>query len=400
MPFADPQADPSTMDDFLALAGRKAWQQRMADLGRVASSKSLGAKAASRRHALELTLAKLCDRSAWAKASLAERRLLAFACEAVRLAGSLPKPSRERLRALIAAGLSGEANLIPLFHLVRVAALMRARGFEVRHDGLVEGTPHDLAISRDGVTAEVACLTVSAEEGRHVHRHDWCALVDRVNPDLQTWLAAHPGRYLLKMTLPDGIQGEAQVADLHRRITTLLSEERRQDADGSAVLKLDPLLMAGVAAAGDGLPAGLRAQFGPEAHLAVAGGADGGSVFVLAARAGRENDIAAAVTRRLSEAARTRVSGRHPAILATFLDEVDRAEWRGLRDRLELEGAARRFLTTPEARPVAAVSCASRMELLGASPPDAAPHGELRFRNPSHAGSKHPALAPAVASLV
>lgn len=399
MPFADPHADPSTMDDFLALAGRGAWQRRMADLGRAVASKSLGAKAASRRHALELALARLCDRDALPRASLAERRLLAFACEAVRLAASLPKPPRERLRALVAAGLEGEANLIPLFHLLRVAAQMRARGFAVAHDGLVDGAAHDLLITREGVSAEVACLTVSAEEGRHVHRHDWCALVDRVNPDLQSWLASHPGRYLLKMTLPDGIRDAAQVAELHRRITALLSEERRQDADGSAVLKLDPLLMAGVAAASDGLPAGLRAQFGPEAHLAVAGGGDGGGVIVLAARAGRENDIASAVVRRLSEAARTRLSGARPAVLATFLDEVDRVEWRGLRDRLELEGAARRFLTTPEARPVAAVSCASRMELLGAAPPDAAPEGELRFRNPSNPQSKLPALAPAVASL-
>jgi hypothetical protein len=38
------------------------------------------------------------------------------------------------------------------------------------------------------------------------------------------------------------------------------------------------------------------------------------------------------------------------------------------------------------------------MELLGLAPPDAAPEGELRFRNPSHPAAKSPALAPAILS--
>ena len=72
----------------------------------------------------------------------------------------------------------------------------------------------DLRVTREGVVAEVACETVSAEEGRPVHRGDWCALVDRVHPELQTWLAAHPGRYLLKMTLPEGLSGPDKAVEL------------------------------------------------------------------------------------------------------------------------------------------------------------------------------------------
>jgi hypothetical protein len=81
-----------------------------------------------------------------------------------------------------------------------------------------------------------------------------------------------------------------------------------------------------------------------------------------------------------------------------FLDDLDRAEWRGLRERMELEGSARRWLTSPAARRVVALTCASRMELLGVAPPDSAPEGELRFRNPSHPAAKSPALAPAIVS--
>jgi hypothetical protein len=398
MPFADHRPDPADLDRFRSLCGDRLWSARLEDIAkRAAKAASLSARVAQQRHQLELILARLSDPKALAKATPAERRVTAFAREAVKLAETLPAAPRKRLRERIEAGLTGEATLVPLFHLLRTAALHRARGFEVSFTGLAEESPYDLLISREGIEAEVACETVSAEEGRQVHRTDWCALVDRVNPELQTWLAAHPGRYLLKMTLPEGMSDSARVAELHGRISTLLQGQRRQDSSADAILKLDPLVLAGAQVAGQGLPAQLRAQFGEEAHLAVTG-APGGAVFVMAARAGRENTIASAVCRRMELAASARLSGGRPGILAMFLDELDRAEWRSLRERMELEGAARRWMTEPSARPVVAVTCSSRMELFGIAPPDGAPGGELRFRNPGHPAAKSPALAPAVVS--
>jgi len=226
--------------------------------------------------------------------------------------------------------------------------------------------------------------------------------VDSIHPELQTWLTAHPGRYLLKMTLPEGLAGPDQTAEVHRRITALLTAEKRQDAGTQAVLKLDPLVLAG-AQAGDrpaGLPARLRDQFGPEAQLAVTAVPGSNSVFVMAARASQENEVATAVCRRLANAAETRLTGTRPGLLAVFLEDLDRSEWRVMREKLELEGAVRRFLTTGPARRVVAVSCASRFELFGAPPPDSAAGGELRFRNPAHPAAKQPALAPAILSSV
>ncbi|NKC29805.1 hypothetical protein [Falsiroseomonas selenitidurans] len=400
MPFADQRPEPADLARFQALCGARLWQQRLGDLAQRTASASLSGRAAQQRHALELVLARLADPRALARATPAERLACAFAREAVQLAERLPAAQRARLRAQIAAGLTGEATLMPLFHLLRTAALHRSRGFDVTFAGLAEDASFDLLIEREGVAAEVVCETVSAEEGREVHRGDWCALVDKVNPELQTWLAAHPGRYLLKMTLPGGMATDAQVAELHGRIAALLAAQKRQDSSAEAVLKLDPLVLAGAQAAGRALPAQLRAQFGEEAHLAVTATPGSGSVFVMAARAGRENSIAAAVTRRCALVAESRLSGTRPGLLAMFVEDVDRAEWRALRERLELEGAARRWMTEPAARHVVAVACTSRMELFGVAPPDGAAEGELRFRNPGHPAGKSPALAPAVASSV
>jgi hypothetical protein len=60
----------------------------------------------------------------------------------------------------------------------------------------------------------------------------------------------------------------------------------------------------------------------------------------------------------------------------------------------------RQFLTHPEARPVVAVTCTSRLELFAMSGPDANADGELRFRNPAHPAAKAAGLAPAVLSSV
>ena len=275
------------------------------------------------------------------------------------------------------------------------------RGFAVRFAGFEDTAPFDLLISRDGAEAEIACDILSAEEGRFVHRAAWMRLMDQVDPDLQTWLAAHPGRYLLKMTLPQGLQdaaGPMPLAQLHQRINAMLAGSKRSDHDEAAVLRLDPLMLAGAQAGENGLMNSLRRDFGPEAHLAVTGA--GAGLFVMAARGSTENEIAIAMRRRLAALAPARLSGTRPGIIAMFIEDTDRVEWRLLREQLTLEGEARQFLTAPEARSVVAVTCASRFELCEVAGDDAAPEGELRFRNPSHPAAKSAALAPSVLSLV
>ena len=309
MPFADTLPPAGALRSFVALCGEPAWNRRVAELCARAQPGSLLGRIAQQRHALELALARIAGRAAADRAGAVDRLLCLLAQEAVEMAAALPAESLGRLREEILAGLTGEATLIPLFHRLRTAALLRGRGFALRFEGIAEGAAHDLLAEREGEAMEVACETISAEAGRKVNRGDWWMLVDRVHPELQTWLAAHPGRYLLKMTLPEGLAGPDQTAEIHQRITALLAAERRQGACSQAVLKLDPLVLAGAQvmgerSAGGGLPARLREQFGPEAHLAVTTSPGSKSVFVMAARASQENEVAAAVCRRLERAAR------------------------------------------------------------------------------------------------
>ena len=198
-----------------------------------------------------------------------------------------------------------------------------------------------------------------------------------------------------------GAEGAPPLAELHRRITQMLTEHRRADHDEAAVLRLDPLMLAAAqmsdrSGGESGLLPRLRREFGHEAHLAVTSASTG--VFVMAARAGREDEIAAAVHRRMAQIAPQRLTGTRPGILAMFIEDTDRLEWHALRAQLRLEAEARHFMTKPEARAVVAVTCASRLELLGPDELEGQPCCELRFRNPGHPDAKLPALAPAVLS--
>jgi len=381
--------------------GRSAWQARMAELKRGCGATYAG-RALGQLHALELTIERLRRPGRNTPTTEIDRRVATLATTLVTLADSLTKAGRARLDLALAEAVSGPGNLVPLFHLVRTASIQRQRQFAVGFSGLDEGAPFDLLIERNGVEAEIVCDVISAETGRDLHRRAWSQLMDRVDPDLQSWLAAHPGRYLLKMTLPQGLKGATDPADgtplaeLHGRITRMLSQQKRADHDEAAVLRLDPLMLAAAQASELGLMPRLRREFGPEAHLAVT--AAGNGVFVMAARAGREDEVAAAVHRRMAEIAPTRLTGARPGILAMFIEDTDRLEWGFLRDQLRLEGEARHFMTKPEARAVVAVTCASRLELLGPDDCATAGSGELRFRNPGHPAAKQPALAPAVLS--
>jgi hypothetical protein len=378
--------------------GATAWQTRMRELKRGCTPTHAG-RALSQLHALELTVERLRRPGRNTPLTDIDRRVAALAAELVALADSLTSAGRVRLDRALAEALRGPGNLVALFHLIRAASLQRKRGFNVEFSGLQDGAPFDLMIARDGIEAEIVCDVVSAETGRDLHRSAWSMLMDRVDPDLQNWLAAHPGRYLLKMTLPQGLKGNAdgeKLGDLHRRITRMLSEQKRADHDEAAVLRLDPLMLAAAQASELGLMPSLRREFGPEAHLGVTAAANG--VFVMAARAGREDEIAGAVHRRMAEIAPQRLTGTRPGILAMLIEDTDRIEWRILRDQLQLEGEARHFMTRPEARSVVAVTCASRLELLGPDEDEATGGGELRFRNPGHPDSRQPALAPAVIS--
>jgi hypothetical protein len=380
---------------FVALVGPEVWTSRTAEITAQAASGSRAGQALRERQSVQLAIEQL-RRSSSRPISAIGHHIANLAAQAVALSRQLGPAGRVRFDTELHSAMQGDATLVPLFHLLRTAALYRARGFTVRFAGLEDGAPFDLLLSRGHAEAEIACEVISAEEGRSLHRDAWFRLADRIDPDLRTWLATHPGRFLLKMTLPNGLRAgeDNALAALHQRIRAMLEAECRLEHSKAGVLRLDPLLPAAARSTERSLISRLRREFGPEAHLSVTSA--GEAVFVMAARTRCQNEISAAVRRRMGNVAPTRLTGTRPGILAMSIDDVDRSEWRTLREGVELESEVHQFLLQPSAARVVAVTCASRMEMFGLPEPDAAPNHELRFRNPTHPAAHVAALASAV----
>ena len=389
--------DQKSLDAFVAALGTEAWRDRMAQFATLSASQSRVGGNLLQRHCIEVTIERLRRQPLSRQPSVAELRIASYAADAIATIEQLSGYGRERWLTILRTALQGDACLTAPFHLLRTAAMQRARGFTVQFAAFEDGATFDLLIRRDGVEAELVCDIISAEEGHGIHRSTWFTLLDRITPDLQLWLRAHPGRHLLKMTLPNGLRTENAselIPILSARINAILQDGRRGEDDKTAMLRFDPLMMATARADDLGLVPRLRQEFGPEAHLAATTVSD--SLFVIAARAAQENDVASSVRRRLDVAAPARLSGTRPGIVAMFIEDTDQTEWRLLRDQLQLEGEIRQFMTHPEAGNVVAVTCSSRLELFGL--PDAETEGELRFCNTAHPDAKNDALVPAIIS--
>jgi len=174
----------SNMNDLVNVIGVSAWMSRFAAIRERVTAGVQAGKFNMQRFAAEAAIEKARRGQ---KLSAAEAEFVNLATRIPALHDQLNAAGRQRLGERMEAALTGDATLFPLLHLLHTAALQESRGFDVSFTGLADATPYDLLIERDGAAAEIACDTMSAEEGHAVHRGVWTQLIDRIDPDLQTW---------------------------------------------------------------------------------------------------------------------------------------------------------------------------------------------------------------------
>lgn len=342
-------------------------------------------RAIRRRYLLELAMEQLfrrLNKRGESRPLPEEYRVLASVAGAIaEIAEALPAKPRKELNARIAQGLTGEGSLVSVFHLAATAQRFVSLGFRVSFPDLAGKAPYDLLVEKGGQSAEVACVTVPADVGRAIHSGDWDQLVGQLDPALQSYVERRPGRYILKLSMPEGIAGSRGVTAIRDEVVRLLSDGTRVARSDTVVLKLDPLTLAPERLTEDNLHRRLETQFGHTANLAIS--IDGESVFVVAARSGKPDDIARGVLTQIADVPR-RFSGERPAMLFTLVDDLSPAEWVDLRDRMELEVAGRELLNRAENAPVHSVGFLSVPDLVTVDRPGFARHRSLWVVNPKH----------------
>ena len=212
-----PPYDPPALDAFVALAGPRLWAARMAEIGRYAACGPRAGQAIRQRHALELAIERLRG-TLTRPPSVAELHAARLAGDAVTLSRALRARGRGRLHDRLRTALAGDGTLVPIFHMLRTAALQVSRGFSVAFAGLEDDAPYDLLIARGCVPRRRSPAKLCRRR-----RGGWCtAGPGRIwligwTPIYASGSPPIPGRYLLKMTLPQGLMTGA-LAEMHSRI--------------------------------------------------------------------------------------------------------------------------------------------------------------------------------------
>ena len=130
-----PPYDPPALDAFVALAGMRLWTARIADIGRRAACGPRAGQTIRQRHALELAIERLRG-TLTRPPSVAELHAVRLAGDAVTLSRALSARGRRRLRDGLRTALAGDGTLVPVFHMLRTAALQVSRGFSVALAGM------------------------------------------------------------------------------------------------------------------------------------------------------------------------------------------------------------------------------------------------------------------------
>ena len=122
--------DPAALDTFVGLVGVREWSARLVEIARQSALGRRAGKAVLQRHAIEIAIEKL-RRTRERQPSVAELHVAQLAAEIANLPDELNTVGRSSFRSLLRQSMRDDHTLVPLFHLVRTAAMQRARGFEV-----------------------------------------------------------------------------------------------------------------------------------------------------------------------------------------------------------------------------------------------------------------------------
>ena len=117
-----PPYDPQALERSSHWQAPRLWAARMAEIGRRAACGPRAGQAIRQCHALELAIERLRG-TLTRPPSAAELQAARLAGDAVTLARALGAQGRGRLRGKLRPALAGDGTLVPVFHLLRTAAL-------------------------------------------------------------------------------------------------------------------------------------------------------------------------------------------------------------------------------------------------------------------------------------
>lgn len=347
---------------FVGLIGLSAWDKREERLFAEAKGSPVASKVALDYHWLELELAHLRRRRQQlgripAQIESAQTRsALHFAATAIEINRRLSPEGQKVLQGRLRAALTAPVGFSPLYFEVAIATNLMSEGYDVEFSDVERQANFDFLASRDGVTCEIECKTLSADAGRKIHRKDFSRFMALITPQLEARANMAGTDDVWVVTFGDRLpSGDAE----HRELRSVLT----------AALSGDPLIVPndsyfslrhesyssifGAKAPSDDRDfyAQCRKAYGDNCHVFGGQGTAGNCLIVM--RSLREDDHSRPLVDSMRKAV-TQFSGARPSFICCQFDDIEATDLAADHLRRRLAILSQYVLRKPDAAHVAA----------------------------------------------
>lgn len=347
---------------FVGLIGLSAWDKRAERLLADAKGSPASSKVAVDYHWLELELAHLRRRRQQlgripAQIESAQTRpALHFAAAAVEINRRLSLEGQKLFQGRLRAALAAPVGFSPLYFEVSIATNLMNEGYDVEFSDVERQANFDFLASRNGVTCEIECKTLSVDAGRKIHRKDFYRFMALITPQLEVRANTVGTDDVWVVTVTDRFpSGDAEHKELRAVLTAALSGSH-PSLQSDSYFSLSHDSYSGIF--GDRTPsserdfyAQCRKAYGDNCH--VFGGRGTGGACLIVMRSLREDDHSKALLDSMRKAV-TQFTGTRASFICCQFDDIEATDLAASHLRRRMEILSRYVLRKPNAAHVAA----------------------------------------------
>jgi hypothetical protein len=331
---------PTTLDQlatylprFLALVGRERWFKRADQLDAEQRRSPYRWKIVADYHWLELAISFQCDVLAKEGRLLPEyadmqiRAGLHFAATVVEVHNALNAKGKKTLTGRLRDALKAETGFAALYLEMDIAQRLAVGGFCLEFPDLDGTGRYDLAFSREGISGEVECKSISADAGRKIHRKDFYRFIEAMAPAFAAQME-RSRREVILVELVDRFSANLNEQKQLRHAVTdmLLNGEAGNVAEPPfeiTRLDFDHELQGTIITDQVILNAACQKKWGQNCHAAGAITEDTGCLIVM--RSKKDDDPSKPLLAAMRKAS-TQFSGKRPGFIAVQFDEIGPAD--------------------------------------------------------------------------
>lgn len=324
----------------------------------------------SSKHAVELAIDRLFRRQRltgrgprnFRDGATAEAMSFAFALTEVHR--RLPREAQIKLQQRLYGSLKGENSLAPIVHEMTVAVHLMNRGWDVEFHDLEKGGFEYIA--RNGAKEiEVECKRVGADTGRKIHRNDFHRFASPLFPALGEF-AHRRVADIVHLRVQDRLPSRDEDSALLRSAVQTAMETATPAKGDTFTVDIRRVGLSHPRNVGvDVMQQEVQQRVGTaHVHLAFAG--QGAEFAVLAVTSEKPDRVLHAIYRQLKDAA-SQFSLQRPAVIWTYIEDIEPQVWRTLVDNTGLQRMSHKYMAGEMRQHVFSMAYSSAGELI--------PHG-------------------------